>query len=150
MMRNILVVTSIILFILSGCQSNGFEGTQDTTNSDAPEYVQSPEDIVDSHRDMTNVETFYAFIEHVNEGGEDEIRVVRYTTEGDPILHDLKYDGDVIHSTIDSRRDAYGAGSVSEATCKSIDVDESKERTDYDLTGCDGESAQRSILVVWK
>jgi hypothetical protein len=48
----------------------------------------SDEDIVDSHGEITNIEKFMKLVENVNHGREDKIRVVRYTTEGDPIKGD--------------------------------------------------------------
>jgi hypothetical protein len=51
-------------------------------------YNPSDEDIVDSHGEITNIEKFMKFVENVNHGREDKIRVVRYTTEGDPIKGD--------------------------------------------------------------
>jgi hypothetical protein len=65
-------------------------------------YNPSDEDIVDSHGEITNSEKFMKFVENVNQGREDKIRVVRYTIEGDPMLHDLEYDGEIITSTTDT------------------------------------------------
>jgi hypothetical protein len=123
----------LLLILISGCS-----------------YNPSEEDIVDSHGDITNIEKFMKFVENVNQGREDKIRVVRYTIEGDPILHDLEYDGEIITSTTDTTRDEYGNGSVSTATCKSINVKETAETTDYILSGCDKTDRDNSILVIWK
>jgi hypothetical protein len=112
-------------------------------------YNPSNEDIVDTHGEITNLEKFMQFVENVNQGTEDRIRVVRYTIEGDPILHDLEYDGKTITSTTDTTRDEYGDGSVSTSTCKSIDVKESDESTEYTLKGCDKTNRNNSILEVW-
>lgn len=123
----------LLLILISGCN-----------------YNPSVEDIVDSHGEITNIEKFMKFVENVNQGREDKIRVVRYTTEGDPILHDLEYDGEIITSTTDTTRDEFGNGSVSTATCKSINVKETDETTDYILSGCDKTDRDNSILVIWK
>lgn len=71
-----------------------------TIQNNIPEYVQSPEDVV-NHGNITNIDKFFAFIENVNRGIEDKIRVVTYTEEGGPMLIDLEYDGEVIHSKTD-------------------------------------------------
>lgn len=153
-MKKIFVFMGTLLFILSGCQSNeanqGNKPSNDTRQDNIPEYVQSSEDIVDLHGNITNLDKFFAFAENVNQGVIDKIRVVRYTEEGDPMLHDLEYDGEVILSTTDTRRDGFGSGSLITATCKSIDIKESEGRTDYDLTGCDKINIDNSILVIWK
>ncbi|MBS4178352.1 DUF4362 domain-containing protein [Lederbergia citrea] len=122
-----------ILLLMSGCS-----------------YNPSDEDIVDSHGEITNLEKFMKFVGNVNEGTKDKIRIVRYTIEGDPMLHDLEYDGEIINSTTDTTRDEFGSGSVTTAICKSIDVKENEERTDYTLSGCDKTNRDNSILVIWK
>jgi hypothetical protein len=122
-----------LLILISGCS-----------------YNPSDEDIVDSHGQITNLEKFMKFVENVNQGREDKIRVVRYTTEGDPILHDLEYDGEIITSTIDTTRDEFGTASVSTATCKSITVKETDETTNYLLSGCDKTDRNNSIIEIWK
>ncbi|WP_226669664.1 DUF4362 domain-containing protein [Metabacillus litoralis] len=130
-MKQILVFTAILLFILSGCQSNeinqGDESPFTTKQNNIPEYVQSPEDVVNMHGDITSIDKFFAFIENVNLGFEDKTRVVTYTEEGDPMLHDLKYDGEVIQSTTDTRRDTFGSGNINTAICRSIDIKENEE-----------------------
>jgi hypothetical protein len=123
----------LLLILISGCS-----------------YNPSDEDIVDSHGEIANIEKFMKFVENVNQGREDKIRVVRYTIEGDPMLHDLEYDGEIITSTTDTTRDEFGNGSVSTATCKSINVKETDETTDYILSGCDKTDRDNSILVIWK
>jgi hypothetical protein len=123
----------LILLFISGCS-----------------YNPSDEDIVNTQGEITNLEKFIKFVENVNQGREDKIRVVRYTTEGDPMLHDLEYDGEIITSTTDTTRDEFGNGSVNKATCKSIDIKETDERTDYTLSGCDKTNRDNSILVIWK
>jgi len=123
----------LILLLMSGCS-----------------YNPSDEDIVDTHGEITNLEKFMKFVDNVSQGTKDKIRVVRYTTEGDPMLHDLEYDGKIITSTTDTTRDKFGNGNVSTTTCKSIDVKESDARTDYDLSGCDQTNRDNSILVIRK
>ncbi|MEH7249502.1 DUF4362 domain-containing protein [Neobacillus niacini] len=123
----------LILFLISGCSFN-----------------PSDYDVVDSHGEITNLEKFMEFVENVNQGKEDKIRVVRYTIEGDPILHDLEFDGETITTTTDTTRDEFGDGSISTATCKSINVEETDETTDYILSGCNKTDRDNSILVIWK
>lgn len=122
-----------VLLFLSGCS-----------------YTPSDEDIVDTHSEITNVEKFMKFVKNVEEGKKDKIRVVRYTIEGDPMLHDLKYDGKTITSRTDSTRDEFGSGEISTATCESIDVIETSGGTEYRLSGCDLTNRDNSILVIWK
>ncbi|MEI5908080.1 DUF4362 domain-containing protein [Bacillus spongiae] len=123
----------LILLLISGCR-----------------YSPSDEDIVDNQAVITNLEKFMKFVENVNQGKEDKIRVVRYTDEGDALLHDLEYDGEIITSTTDTTRDEFGDGIVSTASCKSIDIKETDERMDYTLSGCDQTNRNNSVLVILK
>lgn len=144
LIKKFIFYIAILSFIVLGCKSNGIsqENTLDKdNNSDSevvPDYKQSPEDVIDMHGDITNLDKLLTFSENVNRGKQDKIRIVSYTIEGDPILHDLEYDGNVINLTIDSRRDKYGSGSVETTICKSIEIEETEENTDYFLVGCDG------------
>lgn len=96
------------------------------------EYIPSDEDIVTRLGRVSNGNRFTSFLKHVQKAEFDEIRLVHYTIEGDPILHDLIYNGDEIHSTLDTRRDKFGVGEITSTICKSI-VDTNSE---YVLTGC--------------
>ncbi|MFI8576088.1 DUF4362 domain-containing protein [Rossellomorea aquimaris] len=79
---------------------------------------------------------------------EDRIRIVSYTEEGDPILHDLDYDGNVLHSVRDSRRDSFGSGEIVEMSCKNIEYIQNGEMADnmYRLADCDRKDADDSVL----
>ncbi|MCA1031212.1 DUF4362 domain-containing protein [Bacillus timonensis] len=136
----------MVVSLMVGCQSNEVIHKEGSISS----YQPSSKDIVNMHGDITNIDRFFSFVEHVKEGKDDRIRVVTYTEEGDPMLHDLDYDGEVITSTTDTRRDKFGSGGINTTTCASIDMIESKERTDYTLSGCDQKNIDTMILVIWK
>jgi len=65
------------------------------------------------------------------------------------MLHDLEYDGGVIKSTTDTRRDKCGEGSINNTSCTSVEVVETTDRTDYILEDCDN-TIDNIILVTWK
>ncbi|TQR19438.1 DUF4362 domain-containing protein [Psychrobacillus vulpis] len=98
---------------------------------------------------ILKIKRFSEFLNNVEKGQKDNIRVVRYTEEGDPMLHDLEFDGEVIKSTSDTRRDKFGEGSINNTTCTSIEEVETTERTDYILEGCEN-IIDNVILVTWK
>ncbi|AVQ97750.1 hypothetical protein OBCHQ24_01320 [Oceanobacillus iheyensis] len=142
------VFMAFFILIISGCQ-NSNELTKPVQKPvDIPVYNSSSEDVVDRNGDIKNIEGFEVFYQNVEQGQKDSIRVVRYTTEGDPMLHYLEYDGEIIKSVRDTRRDTYGEGKVSNANCKTIDVKETEESKDYVLEGCD-RIEDNIILTVW-
>ncbi|WP_341357380.1 DUF4362 domain-containing protein [Rossellomorea sp. y25] len=74
--------------------------------------------------------------------------IVSYTDEGDPILHDLEFDGILIHSVRDSRRDTFGNGEIMEMTCKKIEhvEDGTMAKNMYNLADCNKNDADDSVL----
>lgn len=139
-----LVSFFFIGFLLVGCQQDSAN-----VNHDIPDYEPTAENIVDTHGDIENLSRFKKFIANVEAGQADQIRVVRYTTEGDAMLHDLIYDGESITSTTDTRRDQYGSGNITTTTCDSIVIKQKDDRTDYVLQGCK-EQIDTLVLAVWK
>ena len=143
------IIIALILFISAGCQPEDQTIPVEVTDfPNPPEYIQAPEDIVDMHGDITNLERFYTFVDHVEQGQNDKIRIVNYTTEGAPMLHDLEFDGSEIHSTYDSTRDGYGTGIMEEVVCKGITVVKRDSRTDYVLEECSNDKEDLIILVI--
>lgn len=139
-----LVASAFLFFVLSACQE------LQSGEQEFPPYNPTTEDIVATHGDIENLERFHQFIENIKNDIADEIRIVRYTTEGDPIIQDVNFDGEMIETTLDSRRDSYGSGSLDTTTCQSIKVEEKAERTDYLLTDCKQPNIDNLILVVHK
>ncbi|WP_253271172.1 DUF4362 domain-containing protein [Sporosarcina sp. D27] len=90
-MRELFIIFSL-LFILSGCG----------------EYSPSMWDVVNTHGTIENLGLLENFTQDVSHNKESEVRVVNYTHEGDPIIHDLNYSNDKITSTIDRRADEFG------------------------------------------
>jgi Domain of unknown function (DUF4362) len=133
-MKWFLFSMKLLSFLVTGCQASG----------------NVPEDVVDKHQQMTNLERFYTFVENVHQGKQDQIRVVRYTIEGDPIFHSLQYDGKVILSTIDRSQDKFGSGKITTNSCKSIVVEVRVESTDFTLSECDQTDVGTSILEIRK
>ena len=65
-------------------------------------------DVVDLHGKMINTDKLNNFVDNVDKGHQDKVRITRYTIEGDPILYTLEYNGKIINYTVDTSRDAFG------------------------------------------
>ncbi|MCA0985674.1 DUF4362 domain-containing protein [Guptibacillus algicola] len=90
--------------------------------------------------EITNLDTFELFLENVNGGKTDRIRIVSYTDEGDPIIKDVSYDGSSIYAETDTTRDKFGPSRVESITCKSIESKvtvTSEKSEEYFLSGCE-------------
>jgi hypothetical protein len=70
-------------------------------------------DVVETHGRIENIKRLDEFTLNVQNDKQDNVRLVRYTIEGDPILHDLAYDGEKVEFKLDSTRDQYGSGEIS-------------------------------------
>ena len=134
----------LAIALLSACNERPADSGQTNNLS----YTTSPADVVDKHGEIENLERLEEFIENTQNGNKDELLVVRYTTEGSPILHKLQFDGVVIASTLDTSIDAYGQGEIYNYTCKAIGVVERVEGKEYLLEDCD-QPVDTTILVDW-
>ena len=65
-------------------------------------------DVVMGAGGVANVEKLYAFIENTEHSQADQIRITAYTKEGNAIIFDLEFDGEIIKCTSDNTRDRYG------------------------------------------
>ncbi|WP_129692252.1 DUF4362 domain-containing protein [Gottfriedia acidiceleris] len=108
-----------------------------------PDYKPAVDDVIDTHGEVKNKSKFLTFLDHVKKGEPDQVRVVHYTTEGDPILHDLHYNGKEIYSTVDTRRDNFGDKKIYATICKTIVETE----LNYVLTSCKDSTHDTSILT---
>ncbi|MFJ7934524.1 DUF4362 domain-containing protein [Sporosarcina sp. NPDC096371] len=138
-----------ISFLIAGCQNSENSTIKNLEQNNIPDYTPGSEDIIGMNGEIENIERFKEFLNNVEKGKNDNIRVVIYTVEGDPMLHELEYDGEVIKSTTDTRRDKFGEGSIINTTCTSIEVVETTERTDYILEGCEN-GLDNTVLVTGK
>lgn len=144
-----IIFVLFVSFLIAGCQNTENSTIKNLEQNNIPDYTPASEDVIDMHGEIENKERFQEFLNNVENSKKDGIRVVRYTEEGDPMLHDLEYDGEVIKSTTDTRRDKFGEGSIISTTCTTIEVVETTERTDYILEGCE-DTIDNTVLVTWK
>lgn len=73
-----------------------------------PDMAIEKGDVVKAIGNEGNFHKLSRFVENVKNKKPDFIRVVLTTIEGDPIIHDLNFNGKTIHLTMDTTRDAFG------------------------------------------
>ncbi len=146
-MKKWLAAGLLLVILVGGCNQTG-DKVEIEAGKRAEDYVPAAADIVNRDMEITNLERFNEFFENVQKGSKDNIRIVTYTIEGDPMLHDLDFDGDTIHSVRDTRRDKFGNGEITEMTCKKIDYSTNQTMADnvYKLTHCDKNGIDDSVL----
>ncbi len=148
MKRNRWLIAGLFLAIgFAGCSRLG-DQVEIGTGGKMRGYQPSSTDVVNTHGDVKNLERYLEFHNNVKAGSPDKIRIASFTEEGDAIIHEMEFDGSVIHSVRDSRRDKFGQGEVVEMTCKSIEYVEDGMMANnmYDLVGCDKEDVDKSVI----
>ncbi|OWA37651.1 hypothetical protein B9G55_06260 [Saccharibacillus sp. O16] len=103
-------------------------------------------DVVDRVGGLVNEDIWQAFREKVDSGSSASVQVVDYTIEGDPVFHNLDYDGSVIHYQYDNTHDAFGTAGRRMDICKKL-VERPMEEapgTKIGLEECSGEKGGRN------
>lgn len=135
-----------IAFILAGCGSRTVEPAPPVK----PFQVQTTDIVQSVTGAVSNTGRFTAFLHHVQLRQPDHVRIVVMTSEGDPIITTLDYNGTVIDNTVDNSLDRFGGTSKgrSREVCTSIVAHTSKSGTAYDLIGCTNPSLQSHVLFI--
>lgn len=84
-----------------------------------------------------NLQRLGRFLQNFQQLKPDRVKVIFYTTEGDPIYQDLKFDGKAIKSIYDTTEDQYGSGEVIETMCTEFKSKETVGKLSYFLAGCE-------------
>jgi len=89
-------------------------------------------------KDVTNRDRFESFLKKSKQGKSDQIRITAYTTEGDPILYDVKYNGKTYQYSSDSSRDQFGStdDDRENEVCQQLDKTIVKQEAIYTLHQC--------------
>ncbi len=97
--------------------------------------------------EVTNSDRFESFLKKSTQGKSDQIRITAFTTEGDPVLYDVKYDGKSYQYTSDSSRDQFGTtdDDRKNEVCKRLVKTSEKEQSVYTLRQC-AEGADHELL----
>jgi hypothetical protein len=127
----------ILSILLVGCSS--------IFNSN--EYEPKDTDVIHAHGRIENVEHLDRFVESVQNKKKDQVRIVQYTIEGDPILTELTYDGNSIEYKYDTTRDKFGSGSISTKQCTNIIKNVSSTETIYNLQ-CENNAEPEEIFYI--
>ncbi|MEK5232462.1 DUF4362 domain-containing protein [Lysinibacillus sp. FSL K6-0232] len=136
---SLMLCVTFLSIVLLGCQEEA--EMSDQKQADSLEEALANGDVVNLHGKISNLEKFTSFIENIQKGAKDAIRITTYTIEGDPIYYHLDYDGDKIQYTYDNSQDKYaGSGKGAQSTtCSTIASRSDDEGIEYYLSGCSSE-----------
>lgn len=141
-----LVSSAGLILLLAGC-SSGEEGGIVTANPSSIEPLEiSSEDIIDKHGNITNQKRMEEFMQRVETFEPDAVRIISYTTEGDPIVKNVEFTGELFELSYDTRRDAFGSQVIRNYSCSDIDRKETQSSATFELIGCEGEEGSIVLL----
>ncbi|MEL3972041.1 DUF4362 domain-containing protein [Rossellomorea oryzaecorticis] len=145
-MKKLIAAILLLVLLAGGCDEPGDQAGMEV-GKPVEDYEPNETDIVDTHGNVENLERFGDFYENVQNGKKDNIRIVFYTEEGDPILHDIRFDGKVFKSVMDTRRDKFGDGKVQNFTCKNIEYTNGEMADNvYRLIDCGNDP---EAIILW-
>ncbi|MDN7240246.1 DUF4362 domain-containing protein [Planococcus sp. N028] len=149
MKRAVMLALLAFLIILAGCREEEIAANEKGDVQIGSSTV-ADDTVVDRHGKLRNEERFTEFLLNVADEKSDQIQIIVFTTEGDPIYRELSFDGVAVKSVMDSTKDQYGSGEIDEMTCKTIKEEESPDRIEYSLEDCDATDGDPIVLVKWK
>lgn len=123
-----------MVFALVACNTSNGEQTSPKSNVKGVGDV----DVVNTHGRIEGWEQMEAFYDQMQKGVNSDLRIVHYTTEGDPMVTDLTYDGESLEVKHDTTRDKYGNGAVNTKTCGGLIKETNPTNTSYIATDCTG------------
>jgi len=87
----------------------------------------------------------------VEQGKVDEIRIVQYTDEGDPVFQTLEHSGKDILYVLDSRQDKFAGEDkgLYKDSCKRIVKEQCELQTAYRLIDCVNENGRNGYDLLY-
>lgn len=101
-------------------------------------------------KNYERLETFYELT--TKEKKFDELKIVKVTTEGQPINHILSFNEQRFLFKIDSSQDSYGSKNenIKEYKCKDLKLKESETEIIYFLNMCEGTQEEVEVMYIEK
>jgi len=149
----------ILIFLLASCNSqvnkmgnSNANGESQATGKDSPKpYVKDVGnvDVLNTHGGIDGIERMQRFYEDMKSGVPSDLRMVFYTIEGDPMVTDLKYNGESLEVKNDTTRDGYGNGEIRTISCGRLIEEINPTNTSYIATDCkDVPTGMEEILKI--
>ncbi|WP_121614874.1 DUF4362 domain-containing protein [Virgibacillus halodenitrificans] len=108
------------------------------STSFACQQVKEEDVTVNQGEEINNLDEFKTFVENVENGDKDTVRIAKYTTEGDPIFLTLEYNGKDIKYTYDNSQDEYAGSDKGKksTTCADLESSKIEDGIEYHLSDC--------------
>ncbi|WHY84051.1 DUF4362 domain-containing protein [Neobacillus novalis] len=116
-MRNVFIGITLLVFVITGCQSNN-----------------NIEEVINNHNDIQNLEGLKKFVENVNNQNQAEINYVQYGIEGQRGVRTLTFNGEKINVSHSVDGDF-----IEEFNCNDFIVKTEEDVKKYILSQCTGD-----------
>ena len=151
-MKKTVYIIFLIFFIviISACNSHNSDLNRgENVNVRNSNGNEENVDVRNSHGSIEGIERMIHFYDNVQKGVASNLRIVHYTTEGDPIVTDLSYDGENLEVKHDSTRDTFGSGEIITIICGNMVEEVNDTNTTYIAVDCADEFyGMREILKI--
>ncbi|WP_442637381.1 DUF4362 domain-containing protein [Rossellomorea marisflavi] len=127
----------VCLFLTTACSNGAY-------NSD--EAIERGDVVVQNG--VENPGPFIEFVKSVEDKNEATLRITGYTKEGDPVFHDVEYDGSEFGFSFDNSHDKFGGEDIGVTTDTCTEMEQRETPNDeigFYLTGCSKEKEHRLL-----
>ncbi|WLR57460.1 DUF4362 domain-containing protein [Mesobacillus subterraneus] len=149
----------VLIIVLASCNAevnengspNGNREPQSTGEGNPQPYVKGVKDVdvLNTHGGIDGIERMQRFYKDMKSGVPSDLRIVFYTIEGDPIVKDLKFDGESLEVKTDNTRDAYGSGEIQTINCGQLIEEVNPTNTSFIATDCkEGPYGMEEIIEI--
>lgn len=113
--------------------------------------IKEVDQVKQDHGGYDRPDKIISFLTNVEKKKPDQILVTGITIEGDPIVTEMVFDGEVIEYTFDTRQDRYGSRKLTERRCKpEFTKFDRVDMVEYALENCYGTSGAYGIFFLPK
>lgn len=149
--QSFLVRSSFVTFlVLARCGSTAYVPPGSSTTYSPTEAIQHGDVVVDPGGKVTNLSAFTTFLDNWKHHKSGTVQVTSYTTEGDPVIVYLSFDGKILRYTFDDSQDKFGGQNKGRktTTCVAISARYVLNGTMYVVSGCQDKDVPNEILFV--
>ncbi|MCT2536094.1 DUF4362 domain-containing protein [Aquibacillus koreensis] len=115
--------------------------------SDAVEHANENGDVILSAGRITNYQRLHSFLEHVEEGQPDSIRILIYGADGLPAFYNLVFNEKISYTYDQTQYMGDEPNSIMTTTCEEIVETEIRDKEAYVLSGCESDEVANTFLV---
>ncbi|WP_058308068.1 DUF3221 domain-containing protein [Gracilibacillus massiliensis] len=134
--------------VTHGAVAESYPGQSSATSVER--VIDNEHDLVETHGEYANLIQLEMFRQEVDNEKNSNLRLVRHTTEGDLIFHNIQYKDGNYQVFVDATQDEYGVEeTIRGFGCEQLEYYLTEEETiSFDLQNCENEGGQLPVANV--